>query len=104
VLALNFNLTPAQVEMLLICAYGHYHQIDPLRGDSTIIPSFDSPNFVGVGTKLIAKGLMTHDNSRNPTWLVTDRGRAVADLIVDKAQAMVALRKKAKKIPVKVKR
>lgn len=98
-LAFSFQLTPRQTELLLTCAFGHYRNINLSDRDSSLLPIHEMSSFVTVGQKLIQKGLLSHDNNRNPTWMATERGITVANMIVDDAAKMVAIRDTAKKIP-----
>lgn len=88
-LAFKFDMTPAQVDFLLIVFSGRYKQLDK---SPHFLPDCNSPHFVGIAGKLINRGLLTHDNSRNPTYLITDNGRAVAQMIVDDARRIAANR------------
>ncbi len=96
-LAFSFQLTPRQTQVLLCCAFGHYKKIS--EHNESLLPDYgDVNNFVAVGSKLIQKGLLSHDNSRNPTWMPTERGITVANMIVDDAAKLVATRDTAKEI------
>lgn len=87
-LSVKFQLTPAQTEMLLVMYAGNYRRLadDP---SMPLLPEYDSTRFVGVGQKLIAKGLATHCNDRSPTWLLTPEGEAMAALVVREAKRIV---------------
>ena len=100
-LSFRFELTPRQCEMLLAFYAGHYRRIDKC---GPLCLEFDSSYFVPVGKKLIDKGLVTHDNSREPTWMITDRGVSIAETILDDARRMVAKYGKRKPVDVKVKK
>ena len=95
-LAYKFQLTPAQVDMLLCFYFGDYRTID--KSDSLML-DFNNSHFVPIGAKLMEKGLVTHDNTRNPTWLITSQGKSIAELIVAEAKKIAARVVK----PVKVK-
>ena len=92
-LSLKFQLTPAQTQMLLVIAYGHYFDLD-----GCLLPDYESSYFVATGRRLLEKGLVSHDMKRNPTWMVTERGVAIADMITDHARAIVELKESGKTI------
>lgn len=100
-LAFSFQLTPRQTELLLTCAFGHYRKIDTNIDD--LLPIHEMSSFVTIGQKLIQKGLLSHDNSRNPTWAPTERGIALAKMIVEDARKIVAFEETAKPLPIKKK-
>lgn len=100
-LSFRFELTPRQCEMLLTMYAGHYKEIDK---SGLFLPEFDSSNFVGIGMKLIAKGLIDHDPNRSPTWMITDRGVAIAETILDDARRMAAKYGKRKPIETKARK
>ena len=74
-LGFSFQLTPRQTELLLSCVYGHYVTL----GNGSLLPEHTG-DMVMPGRRLIDKGLLSHDNSRNPT------GRAIAEMIVSDAR------------------
>jgi hypothetical protein len=100
-LAFSFQLTPAQTQLLLTCAFGHYDGGSEISGP---LPSFESSRFVTAGRRLIDKGLLSHSNERTPTWLPTETGIHMARLIVADAKKLVALEETAKPVPKPVKK
>lgn len=100
-LSFSFQLTPLQTKMLLICAYGHYTEIGVVTHGKPpdYLPDFQCGHFVTVGKKLQEKGLLSWDGKRNPTWLPTDAGMAMAAMIVADARKIIEYADTAKPIP-----
>jgi len=87
-LALRFQLTPAQTGLLIDFAAGNYCREE--RGPILYPPQIESPFFIATVNALVKKGLVDHDNARNPTFLITDQGRAMAQLIYAAAKDICA--------------
>ena len=98
-LAFKFQLTPAQVDLLLVLYSGRYRGADNLY-----LPDFESSWFVPISRKLGAMGLITHDITRTPTYQITDKGIAVAAMIVDDAKRIASIRRGEFKGELKVKK
>jgi hypothetical protein len=88
-LAFRFQLTPAQVDFLLVVYSGKYRRMDR---SVSLLPEYPHSHFVSIAIKLGEKGLLTHDNSRNPTYLITPQGKAVAEMIIADAKRIAATR------------
>lgn len=98
-LGFSFQLTPKQTELLLTCVFGRYRNCGEASSREGVffLPDF-SGDIVSTGKRLIDKGLMDHDNFRNPTWMATDAGRAMAKIIVGDARKIVAFEDAAKPV------
>lgn len=97
-LAFNFKLTTAQTKLLVTIANYHFASVDGPRSDAKYaVPVWKSPveggldHFVGIAKRLQAKGLISHDPRRSPTYQPTPEGLAVAALVVREAKELVAL-------------
>lgn len=107
-LAFKFQLTEAQVRLLLVMYFGEYEDIGNPNGigrNPTLLPRYRSNNnsigdMITPGKALIHKGLISHCNNRNPTWLITESGEAVARMIVKEATEIVKRNRKRKVIVV----
>ncbi len=89
-LAFTFQLSPAQTTFLLKCAFGHYVRSED-SPQSPLLPDFESPFFVSISRKLMQKGLITHDATREPAHVATEMGVAMAKQIVRDAREIVRL-------------
>jgi hypothetical protein len=97
-LAFSFRLTPAQTTLLLKCAFGHYGRTEN-EPSSPLLPLFDSTHFVSIARNLEAKGLITHSNNREPSYLPTSMGIAMAEQIARDAAEIVKLKETSPGIP-----
>ena len=89
-LGLSFNLTPAQTKALMIVASYRYRGKGWGTSDSDVLlPAFESSHFVTVMQTLGRKGLVTHDSRREPTYLPTPEGEAIASIIARTAQELL---------------
>lgn len=98
--SLDFKLTSGQVRALLYV----YHGTTRTNDRAPILAFFLTSHFLSSTTALKAKGLIVHvpitpANGRqfegeeldHQWWQVTDRGHAIASMIVEQAQQIVAL-------------
>lgn len=88
-IAVSFQLTTAQTEMLLSIAYQNWIGETCLPEYKRASPACD---FVAVARRLIEKGLVSHHQDA-PAYRATPSGRALADMIVDRCEWAVKLRK-----------
>ena len=95
-LSFSFHLTPAQTKMLLACAFGHYGRAE---ANSPLLPLFDSSFFVAIARNLESKGLITHDGMREPSYMPTEIGVAMANQIARDAEEIVRLKQTSPGIP-----
>ena len=102
-LAFSFRLTPAQTTFLLKCAFGHYGRTEG-ELSSPLLPLFDSSHFVSIARNLESKGLITHSNNREPSYLPTPMGIAMAEQIARDAAEIVKLKETSPGVPVHVER
>ena len=87
-LGFRFQLTPAQVDFLLVLYSGKYERMDR---SVSLLPDYPHSHFVPIAIKLREKGLLTHDRNRNPTYLITPQGKAVAEMIIRDAKRIAAI-------------
>ncbi len=97
-LSFSFRLTPAQTMMLLKCAFGHYGRSED-SPHSPLLPLFDSNVFVTIARNLESKGLLTHNALREPSYLPTALGIALAENIVRDAAEIVRLKETSPGMP-----
>lgn len=89
-IALQFQLTTAQVRMLMAIAY------EDFVPESLMLPRHEDPrtgglgHFVSIVQRLISKDLVEHRNIC-PAYVATPQGKAIADMIVSECRQYVGL-------------
>lgn len=86
-LSFRFQLTPAQTKVLLCLYCGDYDRSEP---NGPVLPNIDiGGHFVSTISRLIDKGLASHSNEREPTFLITKQGESIAELIIAEAEKII---------------
>jgi hypothetical protein len=87
ILGLRMQLTPAQVEMLMRLYHNHYEE------DKVMLPvGHDRPFFASTINRLKNMGLVSHNPRRLPSYLITDEGKALAELVIHHCQRIVDMK------------
>ncbi len=88
-LGMRFQLTPAQVDVLLILNYrpGTKTKLSDGRViEGLPLELVEYQHFLNSANALVRKGLLEHDSEK---WVVTEEGQSVAKLIYKKAKKIV---------------
>jgi Mn-dependent DtxR family transcriptional regulator len=95
-LGLRFDLTPAQVRVLLLLEYGHRETIlykntkgEIVKRTTMPLELSDTPSFLLSANSLTRKSLMIFDEEKGP--VLTDEGRSILSLIYKSAKAITDL-------------
>jgi len=81
-LGVAFSLTSAQVRLLIATAFDRRNDIG--------LPDGEHRDYVGTAKCLERRGLITHSNDREPTYVATPLGIALANAIADECREVVA--------------
>lgn len=100
-LSFRFDLTSAQLD-LLMSIYGGLHHPSVAMADHRKPPIIDTPHFIPIVQRLIAKGLVIHvsrhdgERSIGIGYVVTARGREIAKLVIEQSQRILSIAQVAK--------
>ena len=72
-------------------AYEEYHDEDGCIIPRAMSAFHNDISACVTGKSLMRKGLVSHSVEQQPTWQITDEGRAMASLIVKQARTIVEI-------------